>query len=84
MRMNGDSVPLLSGGYALSEPSKSLWSASDYAVWRGATLQAVAHERCRGNGPPFIKLGKRVFYDPVVVRNWFAQHQVRSTSDVRR
>lgn len=82
--MNGDNVNSHIGVEPSRFPSECLWSANDYAVWRGATLQAVAHERCRGNGPPFIKIGKRVFYDPAVVRDWFAQHQVRSTSDVRR
>lgn len=65
-------------------PAECLWSAAEYAEWRGCSAQAAAHERCRGGGPPFIKLRKRVFYDPVVVRDWFAQHQVNSTAESDR
>lgn len=67
-------------------PAEPLWSAADYAVWRGCSVQAAAHERCRGSGPPFIKVPgrKRVYYDPSVVRAWFAQHQVNSTAEVER
>lgn len=64
--------------------SERLWSAAEYADWRGCSVQAAAHERCRGGGPPFIKLRKRVYYDPSVVRAWFAQHQVNSTAEVER
>jgi hypothetical protein len=65
-------------------PTERLWSAAEYALWSGRTPQAVAHERCRGGGPPFIKLRKRVYYDPSVVRAWFAQHQVNSTAEMER
>jgi hypothetical protein len=59
-----------------------LWTAAEYAGFTGRTAQAVAHERCRGSGPLFIKVGKRVFYDPAVVRQWLAAHQVTSTAEL--
>lgn len=63
--------------------AERLWTAAEYANWRGCSVQAAAHERCRGSGPPFIKIPgrKRVFYDPIVVREWFAKHQVNSTAE---
>lgn len=59
-----------------------LWTAAEYAEFTGRTVQAAAHERCRGYGPPFIKVGKRVLYDPAVVRSWLAAHQVSSTAEL--
>lgn len=59
-----------------------LLTAAEYADFTGRSIQAVAHERCRGSGPPFIKVGKRVFYDPAVVRQWLAAHQVTSTAEL--
>lgn len=71
------------GREALRPPQlvERLWTAVEYANWRGCSVQAAAHERCRGSGPPFFKVGKRVLYDPIVVRAWFAQHQVNSTAE---
>lgn len=62
--------------------AERLWTAAEYAAFTGRTIQAAAHERCRGSGPAYIKVGKRVFYDPVVVRSWFAAHQVNSTAEL--
>lgn len=62
--------------------AERLWTAAEYAAFTGRTIQAAAHERCRGSGPAYIKVGKRVFYDPTVVRSWFAAHQVNSTAEL--
>lgn len=64
-----------------SLPEK-LWTAAEYARFTGRSVQAAAHERCRGNGPPFIKVGKRVLYDPLVVRDWLTVRQVQSTAEL--
>lgn len=71
------------GALRSSHLAEGLWTAAEYADWRGCTVQAAAHERCRGSGPPFIKRrgGRRVFYDPAVVREWFASQQVNSTAE---
>lgn len=65
-----------------SSSADRLWTAAEYAVWRGCTVQAAAHERCRGSGPPYMKVGKRVYYDPFVVRTWFSARQVYSTAEL--
>lgn len=41
------------------------------------TLQAW---RSRGGGPPFIKVGRLVRYDPQDVEAWIASRRVASTS----
>lgn len=67
---------------AVGASAERLWTAAEYAAFTSRTTQAVAHERCRGGGPPFIKVGKRVLYDPVVVRGWLAARQVQSTAEM--
>ena len=42
------------------------------------TLQAW---RCRGGGPPFVKVGRLVRYDPASVQAWIESREVRSTSE---
>lgn len=36
--------------------------------------------RRRGNGPPYIKLGSAVRYDPALTDEWLARNTVSSTS----
>jgi predicted DNA-binding transcriptional regulator AlpA len=42
------------------------------------TLQAW---RTRGDGPPYIKLGRSVRYNPSVTDNWLATRARRHTAD---
>jgi predicted DNA-binding transcriptional regulator AlpA len=42
------------------------------------TLQAW---RTRGDGPPYIKLGRAVRYDPTAVDTWLTTRARRHTSD---
>ena len=44
------------------------------------TLQAW---RCRGGGPPFIRVGRLIRYCPDDVRAWIESRRVRSSSDQR-
>jgi len=39
--------------------------------------------RITGGGPPFIKIGRNVFYDERAVDEWLAAHTMNSTSDKR-
>ncbi len=45
----------------------------ELAVWLGVPKGAVYQWRCRGGGPPAIKIGRHVRYDPETVRRWLAQ-----------
>lgn len=45
------------------------------------TLQAW---RCRGGGPPFIKVGRLVRYRPEDVEAWIESRRVASTSEASK
>ena len=47
----------------------------------GIAPKTLANQRWRGDGPPFIKLGRLVRYDPMVTDAWVAQRQAHSTSE---
>lgn len=49
---------------------QDLIAESDYAAQRGVSLRTVQRERALRIGPPFIKLGRRVFYRPEAVAEW--------------
>ncbi|NYH95421.1 helix-turn-helix transcriptional regulator [Novosphingobium marinum] len=41
----------------------------------------LAKWRITGEGPPFLKIGRSVRYDPADVQQWLASRKVRSTSE---
>jgi predicted DNA-binding transcriptional regulator AlpA len=51
--------------------------AADYLGLGKSTLDKL---RVSGGGPAFIKIGKRVVYDPADLDAWFSQHKRSSTS----
>lgn len=64
-------------------PSPVLLSERQLADRIGLARATLAKLRCAGGGPPFIKLGSRVFYREDDVGEWLdAQPRRRSTSDV--
>ncbi|NML95151.1 helix-turn-helix transcriptional regulator [Novosphingobium olei] len=50
------------------------------ARW-GIAPKTLANQRCRGDGPPFIKLGRLVRYDPAQTDAWLAERVRVSTSE---
>jgi len=50
------------------------------ALW-GISPKMLANQRCRGDGPPFIKLGRLVRYDPEMTEAWLADRVRNSTSE---
>lgn len=48
----------------------------EYALQRGVSLRTVQRERAKREGPPFIKLGRKIFYRPAAIEAWLiAQEQ---------
>jgi hypothetical protein len=43
--------------------------------------RTLEKKRLQGNGPPFIKVGRRVLYDREDLIAWMRQHRRTSTSD---
>jgi len=54
---------------------QDLISESDYAAARGVSLRTVQRERAQRIGPPFIKLGRQVFYRPGAVETWLLSQE---------
>jgi len=55
--------------------------AEAVAAFTGLSASYLAKLRCSGFGPPFMKIGRAVLYDPDDVRRWLDKHGRTSTSD---
>jgi len=61
-----------------------LITESDYAAQRGLSLRSVQRERAMRLGPPFIKVGRKVYYRPAAIETWLlAQEQAQPRALVR-
>jgi Helix-turn-helix domain len=58
-------------------------NAADAAAYCGSTASTFAKLRVTGGGPVYIKIGKRVIYDPADLDRWLAAHRRASVSDER-
>nr|WP_309502351.1 helix-turn-helix domain-containing protein [uncultured Roseovarius sp.] len=57
---------------------QNLIPEADYAAARGVSVRTVQRERAQRIGPPFIKLGRAVFYRPAAIEEWLlAQEQAQ-------
>jgi len=57
---------------------QDLITEANYAAARGVSLRTVQRERAQRIGPPFIKLGRAVFYRPAAIEDWLlAQEQTQ-------
>ena len=58
-----------------------LIAETEYAAQRGVSLRTVQRERAQRMGPPFIKLGRTIYYRPAAIEAWLLaqeQHQPRA------
>jgi predicted DNA-binding transcriptional regulator AlpA len=51
------------------------------ATYIGLSKSTLDHYRTAGQGPRFIKLGRKILYDTVDLDRWIDQHKQSSTSD---
>jgi hypothetical protein len=56
-------------------------SPAQCADYLGCSVDWLNASRCRGDGPPFYKLGRLVKYIPDVVDDWARNRLVKSTSE---
>ena len=42
----------------------------DYAALRECSIRTVQRERSKRIGPPYIKLGKKIFYRVAAIEEW--------------
>ena len=47
-----------------------LISEADYAELRGVCVRTIQRERALRSGPPYIKLGRRIFYKLSSIDQW--------------
>ena len=57
-----------------------LITARELAPRLGVTEGCLAKWRLTGDGPKFIKVQRRIAYDPADVRDWLDARRVSSTS----
>ena len=48
-----------------------LWTPEEFAAEYGISEATLADWRCDGTGPPYVKLGRIVFYPHTLVDDWF-------------
>lgn len=58
-----------------------LLTETEQAARWGIAPKTLANQRCRGDGPPFIKLGRLIRYDPAQTDAWIAERVRQSTSE---
>ncbi|MFC3613558.1 transcriptional regulator [Lutimaribacter marinistellae] len=57
---------------------KDLIPETEYAAARGVSLRTVQRERAQRIGPPYIPLGRKIFYRPDAIKEWLlAQEQAQ-------
>ncbi|SDK98373.1 helix-turn-helix transcriptional regulator [Aliiruegeria lutimaris] len=54
---------------------QDLITEADYATARGVSVRTVQRERAQRIGPPFIKLGRNIFYRPQAIENWLLERE---------
>lgn len=57
-----------------------LQTEKETAEQNGLSEKTLANWRHRGEGPKFIKLGRRVMYDPKDIEEWRNSRRFSSTS----
>ena len=55
-----------------------LITEQEYADQRGVSVRTIARERAQRIGPPFIRLGRKIYYRPAAIEEWLiAQEQAQ-------
>ena len=54
---------------------QDLISEADYAAARGVSLRTAQRERAQRIGPPFIKLGRNIYYRPAAIEQWLIDQE---------
>lgn len=54
---------------------QDLLTEAEYAAARGVSVRSIQRERALRLGPPFIKLGKSIFYRPAAIEAWLLSQE---------
>jgi len=52
-----------------------LMTAAEYADWRGFDIRSEQRERAQRKGPPFIRLGRKIFYRKAAIETWLLDRE---------
>ena len=67
---------------AVVAPAARLWSISDVAEYLGVPVGTIYQWRVRDEGPPAMRMGKHLRFDPESVARW--AHGLEEDGDGRR
>lgn len=56
-------------------PITNLIAEAKYAEYRGVSLRTVQRERAQRIGPPYIKLGRKIYYRPAAIETWLLDQE---------
>jgi predicted DNA-binding transcriptional regulator AlpA len=60
---------------------KRMLPAREAADLSGLSKSTLDKMRVFGGGPPYLKIGRRVVYDPADLDQWLVSHRRKSTSE---
>ena len=60
--------------------NSKIYFAGDPAVLALAPYSTMAHWRCEGRGPAFVKIGPRVAYRGIDLNSWLESRMVHPTA----
>lgn len=55
----------------------SYWTTKEIAKITTLSVSRIKQLRYEGGGPPFVKVGSRICYDPADVKKWANKQKVR-------
>jgi len=61
--------------------ARQLLTTKQAADYLNRPIRTLEDWRYRGFGPPFIKMGRAVRYDPGDLRQWIEERKVESTTE---
>jgi predicted DNA-binding transcriptional regulator AlpA len=67
---------------AIAAQDKRLSTTKEIAALYGLGYSTVTKWRLTGEGPPYIKIGRKVMYSPPDVEEWLESKRRTSTSQV--
>ncbi len=69
---------------SISPADFGLLSAKDVARVTGNSPITLARWRRQGDGPPFVKLGRKLWYPREPLEHWIKAREARSTAQCRQ
>jgi predicted DNA-binding transcriptional regulator AlpA len=66
---------------APTDKTNGLRTPQEAAEFFGCSTSFLAKARMRGDGPPFIKIGRAIRYSEAALLQWMKAHQHLSTSE---